>query len=848
MQDRPSVAWHPPVDDGEFLVDTSVMPGSAAGDQESPAAAFDGENFLLVWHDYRCSLAGDIYGTRVSQTGVVLDKCGIAIAVTASSQMYPAVAFDGTNFLVVWEDWALGESTHPHIFGARVSPTGSVLDPTGFAVSTAELSQVAPAVEFDGANFLVVWEYWRTLGESDIYGARVSPDGRVLDSAGIAISTATSFQGHPAASVGGTDALVVWQDLRHQPYPHIYGARVSRDGLVLDPAGIAISAQTGAEVSPATTFNGADFLVVWEDLGGSGYSEIHGARVDQAGVVVDTSGFCVSAGACDREHPEVVTDGGLSLVVWRDYVAEDTSFVRGARVNQLGSVIDTLGIAISSAGYEQCFPVVASGDEDYFTAWQDLRRDGAWDVNGVRVSHDGIVLDSPDVNVSTAATTKTRPAAAYDGTNFLAVWQDRRGDSSWDIHAVRVNRAGVVLDPPGVTITTTPDSLAHPAVASDGTVFLVVWADKRGSDESHIYCARVSRAGELLDSACIAISVMRDSQLTPAVAFDGSNFLVVWEQWRLLADAVNGARVSQAGTVLDSPPIVISSAPVRQQQPRVAFDGANSFVVWTDSRSGEGYDIYGARVSQAGMVLDPAGIAVSQTAEEQSSVAVASDGTNSLVVWEEWHLGYPYNFVCGRRVNHAGVVLDSSEIAVSTARRWQQLPAVAYDGTAFLVIWQDFQSDTFFDLYGAWVSQAGVVYDSGPVVRQEGDQWHPALAGAEAGDMLLVYQGWTGTVGSKAYNAERVWGKMNPSPAVAEITKPEVRMTNGGATVVRGVLAGSRLTAEGATQELLDVVGRKVLTLNPGPNDVSRLSPGVYFCRFSTADGSRMQKVAVLGR
>jgi hypothetical protein len=31
--------------------------------------------------------------------------------------------------------------------------------------------------------------------------------------------------------------------------------------------------------------------------------------------------------------------------------------------------------------------------------------------------------------------------------------------------------------------------------------------------------------------------------------------------------------------------------------------------------------------------------------------------------------------------------------------------------------------------------------------------------------------------------------------------------------------------------ELLDVSGRKVLDLHPGPNDVSRLSPGVYFVR-----------------
>ena len=52
------------------------------------------------------------------------------------------------------------------------------------------------------------------------------------------------------------------------------------------------------------------------------------------------------------------------------------------------------------------------------------------------------------------------------------------------------------------------------------------------------------------------------------------------------------------------------------------------------------------------------------------------------------------------------------------------------------------------------------------------------------------------------------------------------------ATLLRGVLVlgavGSRQNA-GDRSELLDVSGRKVLDLHPGTNDVSRLSPGVYF-------------------
>jgi hypothetical protein len=61
-------------------------------------------------------------------------------------------------------------------------------------------------------------------------------------------------------------------------------------------------------------------------------------------------------------------------------------------------------------------------------------------------------------------------------------------------------------------------------------------------------------------------------------------------------------------------------------------------------------------------------------------------------------------------------------------------------------------------------------------------------------------------------------------------------------TIVRGVLrVGSRPTAGGSRQELLDAAGRVVMKLLPGSNDVRRLAPGIYFVRHA----SGIAKVAV---
>jgi hypothetical protein len=66
------------------------------------------------------------------------------------------------------------------------------------------------------------------------------------------------------------------------------------------------------------------------------------------------------------------------------------------------------------------------------------------------------------------------------------------------------------------------------------------------------------------------------------------------------------------------------------------------------------------------------------------------------------------------------------------------------------------------------------------------------------------------------------------------------------ATVARGVLVLPRNTAELPRSSrrvsgpaLLDITGRKVMTLSPGPNDLRHLAPGVYFVRAAQAQAVR---------
>jgi hypothetical protein len=118
----------PGSDSGEFLIDTSINYIPDENGQFSPAVAFDGTNYFVVWGDYDLET---VVGARVSPTGDVLDITGLIIvhANGGWQDEGPSVAFGDSNYLVVWSGY-----DPDGIMGVRVSTAGIVLDSTPIPV------------------------------------------------------------------------------------------------------------------------------------------------------------------------------------------------------------------------------------------------------------------------------------------------------------------------------------------------------------------------------------------------------------------------------------------------------------------------------------------------------------------------------------------------------------------------------------------------------------------------------------------------------------------------------------------------------------------------------------------
>jgi hypothetical protein len=838
-----------------FNIGGNPVIDSPMENQFNPAVASDGTDYLVVWEDERNISDFDIYGARVAADGTILDEVGIAVSTEVGNEEEPAVAFDGTNYLVVWTDRRSGSLD---IYGCRVGTDGTVLDPGGIAISAPADAQLNPAVAFGDTVYLVTWTDWRD-GNANIYAARVTMDGTVLDPSGFAVCDTTLEQAYPSVSSDGSGWLAVWHDYR-SGQADICGSRVAADGTVLDPGGVMVSASATDEFYPDIAFNGTNYLVAWDDEPGATSRDVFAARVAPDGTVLDPAGIAVSTVARQQELAAVSSDGSNYIVAWIDYRGGGTWDTYGARINGAGTVIDASGLPICTDPSQQYAPDVAFNGTNWLVAWHDSRN-GPKDIYGMRVATDGSNADPSAFAVSTSAAYQSQPALAFDGGNYLAVWHEWRSATSYDIRGTRVTPDGTMLDPGGIVISARTSDELNPGVAFDGTNYLVVWQDERGVS-SDVYGARVDLDGNVLDASGFAISATPDEQENPALAFDGTNCLVTWEDSRngFYRD-IYGARVTGTGTVLDPAGISISDASRNQGQSAVCFGGTDYLVVWQDARNVYN-DVYGARVTTGGTLLDSAGIQISGASLAQEYPALAFDGTNYVVTWQDKRASSHYDIYLSR-VGPDGTVLDPSGMMVSGAAGDQVYPAIAFDERDYLIVWEDGRSSTGYDIYGTDVDTAGGVLDPSGIAisTADHDQRVPAVCSSDYGLVLIAYASLT----EPDYAAHRIWANFyDPRSAVPRAGGGHERIEALGAfpNPSRGPLTVrfSLSEPQRVTVRVFDVEGRLVATLRDGSAEAGshsvgwnartpdgrRVAPGLYFCRLHAGLSRESVKLILL--
>ncbi|MBA4389073.1 MAG: hypothetical protein C0404_13915 [Verrucomicrobia bacterium] len=384
----------------ETISEESLLSSHENRDAYTPAVAYGKDMYLIVWQSGRFGEGdlrkgfeglgiGDIVGCRVDKSGKPLDAKPFVICGAKDLQEHPKVVFAPSTgsgqgngvFLVVWHDLrpsaGSGQASGKDwdVYAARVSPEGKVLDVDGFLVAGGLNNQACPRVTFDGKDFVVVWQDFRSNSLYESYGARVSSDGKVLDAQGVLIQSGKGGWGYhcelpAAASPGGGRSLLLWlgQTCFSGAGAPTAGTAIFVDGKATPAASFKEKDHgPGTASSPACLAAGKSaFLAVWrtDSTGGRG-----NAPNASSAMVLDADGKLVKrlhvAGGTRIQAPDATWDGTSFVAAWHQSMmakanASPYHGVFLARVSEAGEPIGAVQSISGTFASPAAEPGVAS--------------------------------------------------------------------------------------------------------------------------------------------------------------------------------------------------------------------------------------------------------------------------------------------------------------------------------------------------------------------------------------------------------------------------------------------------------------------------------------------------------
>ena len=724
------------------------VPGDAtisatANDQTTPFLSQGATTLLAVWSDNRANSTGgyegetswDIYGIRLDASGNLLESVPFAVTAGPASQKNPRAAWNGANWLVVYESTDENGTGYytTSMEAVRVAPDGHVLDPRPIKIFNVSPSGATWAVTSDGANWVIAVQGTSISG--DIVAVRISPDGALLDPGPRSLVPET-YYGHGGlhlAYAGGVFLLAYEESMTG--YDPTSAIRFDSTLNPLDPAPYNLAP------SPLSRLvsNGSGIYAVWNEQLPDFTMSVKGSRIGANGRKLDGGGVIISG----QNQPQAYTSTSVAWdgMNWKVSWGGPTG-TRVARVNAAGQVLDPGGVLVAGAVTGLS---ASAGDGSL----QLVRADFVTSNYEVLTDHiNSSNLAGPNRTLSIGAPSQLRVDVAASGAGYMLVYRSRTAART-RVLAQPLDAAGnpLTLQPTELDAADSPDYPSYPAVAWNGSVYLAVWNNASG-----VVARRLQPNGAVIDPA--PLPVMAPAFGPADVEALGSNFLVVGLRCGIncqyifpIATRVSGA----SGAILDPSPIMMGGTFC--STPRLAVLGGRWLLVW---RANATHDNCSA--STLGTFIDAAGVKAPEFTVHGSysscggngifSIGLASSGSVALMVQSQELTSGVETDLLGRRIDPDGTVHPYTNLTPWAGDQYR--PRVAWDGSQFVVVWQDQRTaldgdwgleplDARSDLMGMRVAPTGAIIDPQGFVFSNSPigEAYPEAAGS-AGTTLIA--------------------------------------------------------------------------------------------------------------
>ena len=699
------------------------LPGDKAirlssGDQIAPEIAGGSNMTLAVWQDKRAygtnlpfsqsewETSSDIYGARLDANGQLLDRVPLVVTQEPASQANPQVVWNGANWLVLFESVDIngtGFYYQASLEAVRVSPTGAILDAQPIKIRNVVPAGSSWTAASDGSDWVVAFQ--ESDSDSALALLRITAAGEVVQGPTVVVPSTYFLRTNLKLAYANGVFLFTWAE-----FSDTQALLFDSNFNLITPTPFRLV--TGHIVTDLTS-SGTQFHAGW--LAPVAFvDQVFGSRVSTAGVVLDGGGNGVQISATNSK-PDAFTsvfntwDGTNFRVNWS---SSNKLFV--ARVSATGSVLDPGGVLISGASSG---PSAAPGNGTFQVAWSSLLGNSEYDTSTVNVSAANV--GGPVRGIGLGSPEQTRSDTAAGANGFMVVFRsDISGKSRVMAQPLDLNGNALLSNPVLLEAGAPLTGPGSPAVAWNGSLYLVTWANASG-----IVAQRLNQDGTLVDAAPLAVM----PGFGPAeVSALGDTFLVIARQFinnnpeiiEPFVSRVNGT----TGVVLDPNGIVVGPSfcvsvsvttfadrwlavfrsNVNHDETLGSTYGA---FVNADGTKGDAFTIYGPSEPAGNGIVD---------------VTVASNGSNALALQSAPLTSTSETDLVGVIVNSNGS--HGPAINLTPWAGNQYSPDATWNGTQYVIVFHDqvnrfapFTLDQFdvrSDLIGMRVADDGTKVDS----------------------------------------------------------------------------------------------------------------------------------------
>ena len=553
----------------------------------------------------------------------------------------------------------------------------------------------------------------------DIYAARVGGDGQVIDTTPIIVSQAGYNQGYPRVGWNGQNWLVTWFS-QHELDTNLYeirAARVSSAGQLLDTTSILLKSEVGFGEFPTNVVSdlNGNWVVIWEGFSGGSSRSVFAARVTPAGTLLDVKEIYQHSSQY-LSDPDIARAGDRFLLTYNSN-GPIMGVLLDANLNQLRAGPEML----SNGGSR---PRLASDGTNWLVVI------GGIGVNAIFVSHDGDPVNLVTVT-NDVRSAPVEPQVCWDGSNWVVAYDTNYNEPAntntvlgSDLYAKRLSSAGVVLDPTGIAVRTTAGSQVSASITpSIQGGAQVAWQEQ---DRDDVRGASISATGTVSSDVSLEMGAPRQTKVRTAT--NGTGFLTVFRSDSLGVSRILAQHLDVNGTPIGLQPFLIAEGS-KHNNPSVAWNGSDYLVVW-EVTTETGKQSFGRLVPAVGIPLlpeflimngempDAAGLngaflvvnIIQETSQIRRTQFVRVSGTGAAV-------GAPVKFSVGGAFNHS--------------------PRAAAFGNRWLAVWEARSShnSSTANTWGSFIEPDGT--SSTPI--QLGNDGNPELAVAgSTGQALLV--------------------------------------------------------------------------------------------------------------